>query len=80
MTRVSRIVIPSDVDRATLTVARREVHLTNLQKPFWPEHGITKGALLQYYSEVASVLLPHIRDRAKVMKSPTVPASSWWPA
>jgi len=68
VTRASRIVIPSGVDHATLTVARREVHLTNLRKPFWPEHGITKGALLQYYSDVASVLLPHIRDRAMVMK------------
>ena len=68
MTRASRVVIPSGVDRATLTVAGREVHLTNLRKPFWPEHGITKGALLQYYSDVASALLPHIRDRAMVMK------------
>ena len=68
VTRASRIVIPSDVDRATLTVAGREVGLTNLRKPFWPEYGITKGALLQYYSDVASVLLPHIRDRAMVMK------------
>jgi len=57
--RVSRIVISSDVDRATLMVSRRQVHLTNLRKPFWPEHGITKSALLQYYSDVAPVLLPH---------------------
>ena len=68
MTRVSRIVIPTGVDHATLTVARREVHLTNLRKSFWPGQGITKGALLQYYADVAPVLLPHIRDRAMVMK------------
>ena len=36
--------------------------------PFWPERGITKGALIQYYADVATVLLPHIRDRAMVMK------------
>lgn len=68
MTRTSRILIPADVDNATLKVAGREVRLTNLRKPFWPERGITKGALLQYYSDVAPVLLPHIRDRAMVMK------------
>ena len=68
MTRTSRILIPADVDNATLTVAGREVRLSNLRKPFWPELGITKGALLQYYSDVAPVLLPHIRDRAMVMK------------
>lgn len=60
--------IPDDVDNATLVVAGREVRLTNLRKPFWPERGITKGALMQYYADVAGVLLPHIRDRAMVMK------------
>ena len=35
---------------------------------FWPERGLTKGDLLQYYADVANVLLPHIRDRAMVMK------------
>ena len=42
--------------------------MTNLDKPFWPELGITKGDLLQYYADVAPLLLPHIRDRAMVMK------------
>jgi bifunctional non-homologous end joining protein LigD len=46
----------------------RDVRLTNLEKPFWPERGITKGDLLQYYADVASLLLPHIRGRAMVMK------------
>lgn len=68
MVRVPRVTIPDGVGRATLTIAGRGVHLTNLQKLFWPERGITKGALLQYYADVASVLLPHIRDRAMVMK------------
>src|SRR5262249_25640099 len=36
--------------------------------PFWPELGITKGDLLQYYADVAPALLPHLRDRAMVMK------------
>ena len=49
-------------------VAGREVRLTNLRKPFWPERGISKGDLIQYYADVAPVLLPHIRDRAMVMK------------
>ena len=68
MTRTSRILIPTGVDSATLMVAGCEVRLTNLRKPLWPERGITKGTLLQYYSDVAPVLLPHIRDRAMVMK------------
>jgi bifunctional non-homologous end joining protein LigD len=63
----SRIEIPAEGD-ATLKVAGREVRLTNLAKPFWPERGITKGMLIQYYADVAPALLPHIGDRAMVMK------------
>ena len=46
----------------------RQVRLTNVNKPFWPELGITKGDLLQYYANVSPWLLPHLRDRAMVMK------------
>ena len=60
--------IPQEVDRAELRIGDRVVYLTNLCKPFWPELGITKGGLLQYYADVAPVLLPHLRDRAMVMK------------
>jgi bifunctional non-homologous end joining protein LigD len=35
---------------------------------FWADAGLTKGDLLQYYADVADALLPHIRDRAMVMK------------
>jgi bifunctional non-homologous end joining protein LigD len=68
MPRPSRVQLPTDVDNATLTVDGREVRLTNLRKAFWPERGITKGGLIQYYADVSTVLLPHIRDRAMVMK------------
>jgi bifunctional non-homologous end joining protein LigD len=60
--------IPTDANDARVMAGGREVRLTNLRKPFWPELGITKGALIQYYADVAPVLLPHIRDRAMVMK------------
>ena len=62
-----KISIP-EAGNANLTVSGREVRLTNLDKLFWPERGITKGRLIQYYADVAPVLLPHIRDRAMVMK------------
>ena len=61
-------VIPRDQDNVILTVDGKEVRLTNLRKIFWPELGLTKGDLLQYYADVAGVLLPHVRDRAMVMK------------
>ena len=60
--------IPRDRDAVELRLQDRTVALTNLQKPFWPELGITKGDLLQYYADMAPVLLPHLRSRAMVMK------------
>lgn len=60
--------IPREADSAVLEIDGREVRLTNLGKPFWPEDGITKGDLLRYYAAVAPALLPHVRDRAMVMK------------
>jgi len=53
---------------ALVAVGSREVKLTNLDKPFWPALGIAKRDLLQYYVDVAPVLLPHLADRAMVMK------------
>jgi bifunctional non-homologous end joining protein LigD len=68
VTTRTRITIPADERDITLRVGGKSVKLTNLDKPFWPESGITKRGLLQYYADVAAVLLPHLRDRAMVMK------------
>lgn len=54
--------------RAVVRLGARQVTLTNLDKPFWERPRITKGDLLQYYADVAPLLLPHLRDRAMVMK------------
>src|SRR5437667_2759509 len=63
-----RVEIPKNVEQIELKLSGREVKLTNLKKLFWPELKITKRDLLQYYADVAHVLLPHLQDRAMVMK------------
>jgi bifunctional non-homologous end joining protein LigD len=68
MPAAHRLTIPRNQDNVVLQVDGKDVRLTNLRKIFWPELGATKGDLLQYYANVANVLLPHIRDRAMVMK------------
>jgi bifunctional non-homologous end joining protein LigD len=60
--------IPKGVNQAIVDVAGRNVKLTNLQKLFWPDLGITKRDLLQYYSDISETLLPHLMNRAMVMK------------
>ena len=47
---------------------KRALRLSNLDKPFWPDEGITKGELLAYYRDVAKVLVPHLRKRPFTMK------------
>lgn len=41
--------------------------ISNPQKVFWPDDGITKGDLVAYYESVAPQLLPYLRDRPLVL-------------
>ncbi|WP_410633073.1 non-homologous end-joining DNA ligase [Amycolatopsis sp. cmx-4-83] len=50
--------------RITVRVGERQLTLSNLEKVLYPRHGFTKGEVLDYYTRIAPVLLPHIRDRA----------------
>ncbi len=61
-------VIPTGVNEAELSVEGGPVRLTNLQKIFWPRLKLTKRDLLQYYLDVSTWLLPHLKNRAMVMK------------
>jgi len=60
--------LPPDKKGLEVEFDGRAVKLTNLDKLFWPKLGVTKRDLIQYYLNVAPVLLPHLFDRAMVMK------------
>jgi bifunctional non-homologous end joining protein LigD len=60
--------IPRNQDTVDFDADGKIVHLTNLRKVFWPDLGITKADLLQFYIDVSPLLLPHLADRAMVMK------------
>lgn len=60
--------LPKQENNYEVDLGGRVVKLTNLDKLFWPHLGITKRKLIQYYIDVAPVLLPHLKDRAMVMK------------
>ena len=51
-----------------VTVEDRELTLSNLDKVLFPDSGFTKGQLIDYYANVAPVMLPHIQDRPLTMK------------
>jgi bifunctional non-homologous end joining protein LigD len=65
---IPRIKLPANEKNLEVEVNGRVVRLTNLNKLFWPKRGVTKRDLIQYYIDVAPVLLPHLKDRAMVMK------------
>jgi len=65
---IPRIKLPGKEKNLEVEVNGRVVKLTNLDKLFWPKRGVTKRDLIQYYIDVAPVLLPHLKDRAMVMK------------
>jgi bifunctional non-homologous end joining protein LigD len=47
---------------------KRTLELSNLDKVFWPAEQITKGDLIEYYREVAHVLVPHLKNRPFTMR------------
>ena len=67
----ARIITIPDETETQLTLGHHRVkltNLTNLTKVFWADERITKRDLLQYYADVSPHLLPHLADRAMVMK------------
>ena len=47
---------------------KKHAELTHLDKIYWPEEGITKGDLLDYYSKIAPYILPYLKNRALSMR------------
>lgn len=48
-------------------VGGHELQFTNLKKVFWPMEKITKGQLINYYYQIAPVLMPYLKDRPESM-------------
>jgi bifunctional non-homologous end joining protein LigD len=55
-------------EKVAVQVDGRTLTLSNLDKVLYPETGFTKGEVIDYYTRIAPVLLPHIRDRALTFK------------
>jgi bifunctional non-homologous end joining protein LigD len=51
-----------------IKVNGRSLTVSNLDKVFFPESGFTKGEVIAFYSEIAEVILPHLRDRPLTLK------------
>jgi bifunctional non-homologous end joining protein LigD len=50
--------------RFTVQVDGRDLEVSNLDKVLYPAAGFTKGEVIDYYTRISPVLLPHLKDRA----------------
>lgn len=49
--------------RETIEIDGLPVPISNIDKMYWPESGLTKYQLIDYYLQVSEYLLPHLVDR-----------------
>ena len=52
----------------TIEVEGRRLKLSNLEKVLYPAAGFTKGEVLDYYTRISPLLLPHLRGRPLTLK------------
>ncbi|HEX3880477.1 MAG TPA: DNA ligase D [Bryobacteraceae bacterium] len=57
-----------DVKEATCRVDGQTLKFTNLKKVYYPDDGVTKRDVLNYYDAVSGLILPHLRDRPLSLK------------
>jgi bifunctional non-homologous end joining protein LigD len=50
-------------EKSTVHVDGIEISISNLNKMYWPEDKLTKGDMIEYYREIAPVLLRYLKDR-----------------
>lgn len=54
--------------KETMRVGKRTFNVTNRDKVLFPEDGITKGDLIEYYAAIAPKMLPHVRNHPLTMQ------------
>jgi bifunctional non-homologous end joining protein LigD len=54
--------------RLEVAVGDRTLSLSNLDKVLYPRAGFTKGQVIEYYTRIAPVLLPHLQARPLTLK------------
>ncbi len=58
----------ADTKEATLNIGGHTLKFTNLKKLYYPDDGVTKRDVLNYYDGVSSLILPHLKDRPLSLK------------
>lgn len=59
---------PAPAAGVDVEIEGRQLKLSNLDKVLYPGSGFTKGQVIDYYTRISGVLLPHLRQRALTLK------------
>ncbi|MDB5253429.1 MAG: Bifunctional non-ous end joining protein LigD [Flaviaesturariibacter sp.] len=51
----------------TRPISGNDVKFTNLSKVYWPKEGYTKRDMINYYYQVAPVMLPYMKNRPQIL-------------
>ena len=62
------VVIREEKDKAVAEVEGREIKVSNLDKVLYPKAGFRKRDVIDYYADIAPVLLPHLEGRPLTLK------------
>jgi bifunctional non-homologous end joining protein LigD len=62
------VAIREEKDKAVAEAEGREIKVSNLDKVLYPKVGFTKRDVIEYYADVAPVLLPHLEGRPLTLK------------
>ena len=54
--------------RIEVEIEGRRLSLSNLDKVYYPQAGVTKGQVVEYYTRIAPAVLPHLRGRPLTLK------------
>ncbi|MEJ7625486.1 MAG: DNA ligase D [Ferruginibacter sp.] len=69
LSKLSKLSKPSDTDTASvLQFGKIGVNISNRQKIYFPDEGITKGMVVDYYQSIAEYILPYLKDRPQSLK------------
>src|ERR1700750_412115 len=55
-------------DDKEISFGKTKVKVTHINKIFWPKEKITKGMVIDYYQQMADLILPYLKDRPQSLK------------
>ncbi|HMC99363.1 MAG TPA: hypothetical protein VKH37_04390, partial [Ferruginibacter sp.] len=66
--KVKKAVSTKDSNEGLEKIGKVQVKITNRQKIYWPDEGITKGEMIDYYQSMADYVLPYLKDRPESLR------------